>query len=499
MSLLVVVGLVGAMKTAFITTNEQMAVDFNVSYTAVAALTAAPLMVSAFSGMASSIAARIWGKRPAYLQSFAFIFIGTLWNMTARKNFGSCMGARVFQGIGWGAFDTLVLGSIQDTYYVSQMAPLSKGQALIKSQEHERHLRVSIYNIFTIATTWGPPLIGGIASDRAGSFTVQFQIINAIYLLAVPLLAFGAPETVFDRSKAAIGTIPASSVPRGWNLRRMLRKENVIGYLEKMRPFSFKGPVTLPTILQAPRASCAPTTCLVFLVSFIPYCTLWGMTASLALLLNETNPDSSPATIGALMTGPWIASLLLAFGFCFWSNFNRRFGPRMNTLAIAVGASLALTGILSSGLVIHKSLTKPSSTNSSNPDSISPSILALLLGILAAGISTLDAPARHLIARSASFTAPSVASAQRSVADMHTGVAVLRSFAAGVFVVAFPSVDGLRGAAIGLGVAQGVVAGAVAALWWFAEEGVWKADGRVMGLVDLSSLKQQSASFFDTE
>lgn len=117
-SLLVMVGLVGGMKTAFITTNELMADQFSVSYTMVAALTAVPLMLAAVSGMASSIIARMLGKRPVYLTSFVLIFVGTVWNMTTRTSFGQCMAARVFQGLGWGAFDTLVPGSIRDTYYV---------------------------------------------------------------------------------------------------------------------------------------------------------------------------------------------------------------------------------------------------------------------------------------------------------------------------------------------------------------------------------------------
>jgi len=118
-ALLMTVGLIGGMKTAFISTNSVMAINYNVSYTAVAALTAVPLMLSALTGLASLIAARIWGKRPVYLVSLASLFIGSMWAMRTADSFAQCMAARVFQGLGWGAFDTLVLGSIQDTYFVS--------------------------------------------------------------------------------------------------------------------------------------------------------------------------------------------------------------------------------------------------------------------------------------------------------------------------------------------------------------------------------------------
>ena len=113
------VGLVGGMKTAFVATGGAMTVHYNESYTAIAALTAVLIMLSAISGLFSSVAAKFWGKRPVYLASAVLLFIGSIWNTTAGDSYGSCMGARVFQGFGWGAFDALVMGSIQDTYYVS--------------------------------------------------------------------------------------------------------------------------------------------------------------------------------------------------------------------------------------------------------------------------------------------------------------------------------------------------------------------------------------------
>ena len=121
-ALLMTVGLIGGMKTAFISTNGPMAVRYNVSYTAVAALTGVPLMLSAFTGLASIVTSRIWGKRLVYLASAALVFIGSMWNMRTADSFAQCMAARVFQGLGWGAFDSLVLSSIQDTYFVSSPA-----------------------------------------------------------------------------------------------------------------------------------------------------------------------------------------------------------------------------------------------------------------------------------------------------------------------------------------------------------------------------------------
>ena len=112
-------GLIAGMKTVFVSDNAVMATQMRVPYSSVVALTAVPLILSAFTGLLSLIASKMFGKRPVYLVSFVLIFIGTIWNMTTRTSFAGSMGARVFQGLGWGAYDTLVLGSIQDTYFVS--------------------------------------------------------------------------------------------------------------------------------------------------------------------------------------------------------------------------------------------------------------------------------------------------------------------------------------------------------------------------------------------
>lgn len=121
LSLLVMVGLVGGMKTTFLATNAVMADRYDVSYAAIAALTGAPLILSSASGLVGSVAARLWGRRPVYLAATLVTFIGCIWNTTAHSSYGSCMGARLLQGLGWGVFDVLVMASIQDTYFVSPL------------------------------------------------------------------------------------------------------------------------------------------------------------------------------------------------------------------------------------------------------------------------------------------------------------------------------------------------------------------------------------------
>jgi MFS family permease len=117
-ALLLAVSLVNVMKTAFISVNTVLALNYAVSYTAAVALTGVPLIIAAASGLLSQSIARIWGKRPVYLVSWSLVFIGAVWNTNVLASYAQCMAARIFQGFGWGAFDVLVLGSIYDTFYV---------------------------------------------------------------------------------------------------------------------------------------------------------------------------------------------------------------------------------------------------------------------------------------------------------------------------------------------------------------------------------------------
>lgn len=107
------------MKTALITVNSILTEQLGASYVAVAALTGVPLMLSAVTGLASCTASKVWGRRPVYLVSAVLIFIGVVWNANISTSYGQYMAARIFQGLGWGAFDTMLVGSIMDTYFVS--------------------------------------------------------------------------------------------------------------------------------------------------------------------------------------------------------------------------------------------------------------------------------------------------------------------------------------------------------------------------------------------
>ncbi|KFA48685.1 hypothetical protein S40293_08510 [Stachybotrys chartarum IBT 40293] len=486
-TLLLLAGLIAGMKTAFMSTNAMMAAQFRVPYSSVVALTAVPLVLSAFSGLASLVVSKMFGKRPVYLVSFVFLFIGTIWNMTTGTSFGGSMGARVFQGLGWGAFDTLVLGSIQDTYF-----------------EHERSARVTAYNIFVVVVTWGSPFLGGAASETAGSFTVQFQIINAFYIAAIPLLALGAPETSFDRASAAVlsGALPTPSITPT-KKAALLSKEGVVAYLKKMSPLAYRGEMTLATVLQAPRAFVTPTTGLIFLVTVIPYAGLWSFSESMALLFARRPENLLPEGVGALLLGPWFLSIAVVSSFGIYRRVSDKLKPRALLLNNAIATSLITIGILALGLYVEDVLGQLRGVvNPLAGRDLSLPLVSFLVGLLAAGLYTLDATTHPLIAESTAFTCSNITVARRATVDMHAGVVFWRNLATGIFVATIPNglvtFSGLKATAIGLGVTHMLLAAAVGAAWWFFDGRIRRGDGVLMSLVDLSLLKRSVVSISPT-
>ncbi|RDA85400.1 hypothetical protein CP532_1945 [Ophiocordyceps camponoti-leonardi (nom. inval.)] len=512
-SLLVSVILIGGMKTAMLPTTGQ---NHHLS------LTSVPLALAALTGVASCVAANRVGKRPLYLASALVSLIGCVWSAADGggrghggdddgRAFASSMGARVLQGLGWGAFDTLLLGSIQDTYF-----------------EHERNLPVTLYNILTTASTWATPLLSGLTSTLTPTnpIAAPFRLLSALHLLSLPLLFLASPETVYDRSSSSSSSSSSFSSFSPPSPTAMINKEKrphqrstpsappTRSYLDKL--LRLRRPSSLPSSsssssspkslqLQSLRALIAPSTCLVSALSAIPCASLWGLSAIASVVVSPQPLSLSPVSIGALLAGPWLLSTAVVGGLaCFYRGFHDRFNRRASCVVVAVGAFLVIVGILSFGLGLENFMIKSSS--SSKPSSppfftpsaarqLSPPLLALQLGILASGLHVLDTATRPFLARSASFTSPTVAAAHRSIGDMHAAVVAVRSLAAALGIAAL-TVASLRPAVIAMAVIHALVVPAVLGLSSYASETVWRADGRVLGLIDMRLLKH-SGSFFD--
>lgn len=110
---------IGSLKTIFVTVNAVVATELNVSYTGATALTGVPLILGALAGIKSQVLSQMIGKRAIYLVSSILMLLAAVWNMHVTSNYAEFMVSRIFQGIGWGAFEALVAGSINDLFFVS--------------------------------------------------------------------------------------------------------------------------------------------------------------------------------------------------------------------------------------------------------------------------------------------------------------------------------------------------------------------------------------------
>lgn len=386
---------------------------------------------------------------------------------------------------------------------------------MLTGQEHERGTRVAIHAIATASSTWGAPIIGGFASQTPVGFSLQFTILSSFFVVAVPLVVLGAPETVFDRAytlsaPATSNSISSFKKPMNLNPRKLISIETAREYASRLKPVSYVGPTNSRTLLQAPRACVAPTTLLVALVSIVPVGAVWGLTQSLSLVFAPMPFNMMPGNIGVLMTAPWLLATAVVALLAFLPRWGVRMGPRWPTFALAGASILSMVGILALGLHIAMSMTRPPGDNGETSvfalnylgARVSVVGSSILMGLAASGMYMLEAIVRPVIESSTQFTSSNLGVAQRNTHDMAAGVRFWTTLIAAIFVMTVPmaawSWDGLRSLVVGLAVTQGLLAAGVGALWYWRGECVWRLDGRVMRLVDLSMLRK-AGSFFDLD
>ncbi|KAI5846616.1 major facilitator superfamily domain-containing protein [Morchella snyderi] len=170
----------GVLGPAVAPINAVLVKEFNTTYHVVARFAGWQFWPAAVAGLVGSAFARVWGKRPVYLFSIILLFIGGIWNALATSA-DSFLGARVLQGFGLGAFETIVPSSIGDMYFV-----------------HQRGKRIAFYNLSFLGSTYFMPVLGGYISMHHG-WRAQFQIISAFLGPIVFLIFFLVPEHAYNR------------------------------------------------------------------------------------------------------------------------------------------------------------------------------------------------------------------------------------------------------------------------------------------------------------
>ncbi|KEQ82771.1 MFS general substrate transporter [Aureobasidium pullulans EXF-150] len=124
-----------------------------------------------------------FGRRPIILICLAILCASSVWAGEA-KSFNSLLVARLFQGIGGGAADTLAPDVVGQIFFV-----------------HQRGRAMAIYTIFLASGSLVGGLIGGYITHSMGWRWTMY--ISAILSGALLLLSFFfVPETLFDREAA---------------------------------------------------------------------------------------------------------------------------------------------------------------------------------------------------------------------------------------------------------------------------------------------------------
>lgn len=492
------IAVIGVEKTIYLPTTGEIAIVYSVPYSSAASLTAVPLIVSAFFSVFATIGARFVGKRPIFLASMGLFLIGSIWCIRVQNSFNQNMVARVFQSIGWGAFDSLVLGSIYDTFF-----------------EHQRKVRVALFTLISLATTWGPPILGGIVAKTGTGFTREYAVLAPFIVLASFALAFGCPETAFDRSALPIISPFTGSYTKSQSLapRRFITLDLVREQLKMLHPLTYSRSGTVASsvlALQAPRALISPTTLLLFMASFLPLSSLWGLSISMPLLFTPVPFKMTPSSIGIVFLGPFLLAGIVAGATNLPVKsapaFEDRISPKKIVIIFSIGALLAATGTMALGIYVSDHVDTSENglplVVQTGPQ-INLSIVSFLFALVAAGYVLVDnATKGPLVRHSSQFTSSNLNIGIRCTVDMEGGVVFWRSLFAGIFVMAIPNgswnFDSLRTMGIGLGIGIICVTTIVGALWWVCGDRIRSMDGRVMGLVDWSLLKR-SGSFFDSE
>ncbi|KAF8453827.1 major facilitator superfamily domain-containing protein [Terfezia claveryi] len=284
--------------------NAELTVEFNTSFTTVYNWTGYQFLASGMAGLLCEVVARFLGRRPIYLLSTIFMFAGALWNSLLKSpDVGGFVGARVLQGVGLGAFETLVITSIGDMYFV-----------------HERGKRIAFYNLLFFGVTYFTPVLSGYITAKHG-WRMQFRIMAGLFIPALVMLFLFCPEHAFVRDrKFETDLVSESSSTASVNVSE--EKQEIAVAAASMEPkktfwqelkvyngrFSTDG---FWKLLVAPfPAMLYPAAIWVFL--FQGTFVTWGIAVSMVLAQMFSAPpyNFNPTEMGYIYASPTIGALL---------------------------------------------------------------------------------------------------------------------------------------------------------------------------------------------
>ncbi|PVH72588.1 MFS general substrate transporter [Cadophora sp. DSE1049] len=164
---------------------------YNVSFAKVAQLTGYHLLACGLAGLFVGPLTRTYGKRIVCLVSALITFAGALW-ATFANSYGSLMGARVLQGFGLPAFESIGFPLIAEMYCV-----------------HQRGTRVAIFIVPVGVLNVLCPMISAVIAQNMGLKWMACSF-KSFFRCGFFTVFFLIPETTFPRSEQQFSSTPPS-------------------------------------------------------------------------------------------------------------------------------------------------------------------------------------------------------------------------------------------------------------------------------------------------
>lgn len=157
-----------------------IAQQINTDLTTVVLVSGYNLLIAGASGPFICAFSRKYGKRPVYLASTLFCIIGTAVGQ-ARISYNYLLAARIIQGLSTSAFESLVVATVGDMYFV-----------------HQRGARISAINFILNAASSLASIICGVVFADLGWLWL-FHMFQIFLVAQFVLMFLFCPETTYLR------------------------------------------------------------------------------------------------------------------------------------------------------------------------------------------------------------------------------------------------------------------------------------------------------------
>ncbi|OQE13588.1 hypothetical protein PENSTE_c052G05494 [Penicillium steckii] len=162
-----------------------IASDLHTPLTSVVLVSGYNLLAAGCSGPFVCALSRQYGKRPVFLASTLLAIIGTAIGET-KMGYKFLLAARIIQGFSTSAFESLVIASVGDTYFV-----------------HQRGLRVAVINFILNAASSLSSIIAGQVYQNLG-YSWLFHLFQIFLVIQFVAMFLFCPETTFTRNTGVV-------------------------------------------------------------------------------------------------------------------------------------------------------------------------------------------------------------------------------------------------------------------------------------------------------